>query len=66
MGEEVPTQNKTKPLLRCKRGREDPTNNALLINFLLSSDAEILLISADWACKSAPNVQKRVSNVCLF
>ncbi len=39
-----------------------PTNNALLINFLLSSDAEILLIITDWACKSAPNVQKRVCN----
>ncbi len=28
-----------------------PTNNALLINFRLSSDAEILLISTDWAYK---------------
>ncbi len=43
-----------------------PTNSALVINFLLSSDAEISLISTDWACKSAPNVQKRVSNVCVF
>ncbi len=28
-------------------GRRDPTSNTLLINFLLSSDAEILLISTD-------------------
>ncbi len=35
-----------------------PTNNALLINFGLSSDAEILLVSTDWAYKSAPNVQE--------
>ncbi len=34
-----------------------PTNNALLINFRLSSDAEILLIiSTDSAYKSVPNV----------
>ncbi len=32
-----------------------PTNNALLINFQLSSDAKILLLSTDWAYKSAPN-----------
>ena len=37
-----------------------PTNNALLINFRLSSDAEILLISTDRAYKSAPNMQKCV------
>ncbi len=31
-----------------ERGRErDPTNNALLINFLSISDAEILLLSTD-------------------
>ena len=35
-----------------------PTNNALLINFRLSSDAGILLLSTDRACKLAPNVQK--------
>ncbi len=28
-----------------KKGNADPTNNALLINFLLSSDADLLLIS---------------------
>ncbi len=42
---------------------DSPTNNRPLINFLLSSDAEILLTSTDWACKSAPNVQKRACNV---
>ena len=35
-----------------------PTNNALLINFWLSSDAKFLLISQDSACESAPNMQK--------
>ncbi len=39
-----------------------PTNNALLVNFFLSSDADVSLISTDWACKSAPNVQKRACN----
>ena len=44
-----------------------PTNNALLKkNFRPSSDAEILLMSTDWACKSAPNVQKCVRDVCAF
>ncbi len=43
-----------------------PTNNALLINFLLSSDAEILLIITDWAYKSVPNVQKRVCNMYIY
>ena len=43
-----------------------PTNNALLINFLLRSDAEILLIRSDCAYKSAPNVQKLVCNVYIF
>ncbi len=38
-----------------------PTNNALL----LSSDAEIMSISTDWAYKSAQNVQKLVCNVCV-
>ena len=33
-----------------------PTNNALLISFWLSSDAEMLLTSTDWGYKSAPNV----------
>ena len=37
-----------------------PTNNTLLINFRLSSDAEILLMSTDWAYKSVANVQKHV------
>ncbi len=32
----------------------NPTNNGPLINFLLSSDAKILLLSTDWAYKSAP------------
>ena len=35
-----------------------PTNNALLINFRLRSDAEILLPSTDGACKSAPKRAK--------
>ena len=43
-----------------------PTNNALLINFRLSSDAEILLISTEWAHKSVPNAQKHVCNVYIF
>ncbi len=43
-----------------------PTNNALLIMFRLSSDAEILLKSTDWAYKSAPNVQKLVRYVYIF
>ncbi len=38
-----------------------PTNNALLIIFRLSSDAEILSISTDWAYESAPNMQ----NTCM-
>ncbi len=43
-----------------------PTNNALLTNFRLSSNAEILLISTGWAYKLAPNVQKRVCNVYII
>ncbi len=43
-----------------------PTNNALLISFRLSSDAEILLISEQWAYKSMRNVQNRVCNVYTF
>ncbi len=35
-----------------------PTNNALLINFRPSSDTEILLLSIDWARKSAPKCAK--------
>ncbi len=35
----------------CVRLQRDPTNNALLISFLLSSDAENLLASTDWARK---------------
>ena len=50
----------------CYTPSRHPTNNALLINFLLSSDAEILLISTDWAYESAQNVQKRVCNVYIF
>ena len=38
-----------------------PTNIATLINFRPSSDAEILLVSTDWA-----NVQKHVRNVYIF
>ncbi len=41
-----------------------PTNNALLINFPLSSDGEtFFLISTDRARKSAPNVQRCACNV---
>ena len=36
-----------------------PTNNALLTNFWLSSDAEIVLIRTNWACKLIPKMQKR-------
>ncbi len=36
------------------------------MNFGLSSDAEILLLSTDSAYESRPNVQKRVCNVCTF
>ena len=43
-----------------------PTDNSPLINFLRSSDAEIFLLSADWARKSAPDVQKRARNVYVF
>ncbi len=35
-----------------------PTNNALLINFRLISDAETLLLGTDRACKSAQSVRK--------
>ncbi len=40
-----------------------PTNSELLINCRLSSNAEILIVSTDWAYKSGPNVQKRVCKV---
>ena len=43
-----------------------PTNSGLLINFRLSSDAETLSTSANWACKSVPNVQGRTCNVYTF
>ena len=43
-----------------------PSNNALLINFRLSFDAEILLLSTDWAYNSVPNVQKCVCTVYVF
>ncbi len=46
-----------------ERRKEIPTNNALLTDFLLSSDAEILLQSADRACKSAPKRAKE-KNPC--
>ena len=46
--------------------RTYPTDNRLLINFRLSSSAEILLTSTDGACKSAPNGRKRVCNVYIF
>ncbi len=35
-----------------RKKKRCPTNNAPLIGFRLSSDAEILLISSDWACKN--------------
>ncbi len=44
----------------------NPTSNALLICFRLSSDAEILSMGIDRACKSAPNVQTRVRDVYVF
>ncbi len=44
-----------------------PTNNAPLINLRLSSDAEILLISTDWAYKLGPKCKKnRVCKVYIF
>ncbi len=45
-----------------------PTNNALSINFRLSSAAKILLISAtDWAYNSVPDMQKTcMCNVYTF
>ncbi len=43
-----------------------PTNNALLMNFRLSCNAEILLISTDRAYKSAPNMQKCACNVYVY
>ncbi len=40
-----------------------PTDNALLVNFWLSSDAEMLLIITNWACKKhACNVYCTYSN----
>ena len=44
--------------MRSKDTHCSPTNNAPLINFFLSSDAKILLISTDWARKSAPKRAK--------
>ncbi len=41
-------------------------NNTPLINFWLSSDAEILLLSTGWAYKSPPNAQRRVCNAYMF
>ncbi len=49
-----------------RRGAACPTTNTILINLWLSSDAEILLLSTDWAYKSALNVQKLVCNVYAF
>ena len=44
--------------------RDDPTNNALLVSFLLSSDAEILLLSTDGASKiGAKRANTRVQRV---
>ncbi len=43
-----------------------PTINALLINFLLSSDAGIVLLIINRAYESAPNVQKRGCNAYIF
>ncbi len=44
-----------------------PTNNALLLNFLLSSDAEIFVSKHRLSIyKSAPSVQTRVRNVYVF
>ena len=39
-----------------------PADSRLLISFRLSSNAEILLVSTDWAYELAPNVQKHVCN----
>ncbi len=44
----------------------NPANNVPSINFRQSSDAEILLLSTDWAYKSARNMQKRACNVYVF
>ncbi len=49
----------------CKR-KESPTNNATLINFLLISDAENLLISTGLAYALAPNTQKLYAMCALF
>ncbi len=64
----VPKEKREEGLIRLRlsRIRTFPTNNAPLVNFLLSSDAEILLISINRACKLVPNVQKRVCNVYTF
>ena len=45
---------------------ECPTNNALSINFRLSSDAEILLISTDWACKIGAKRAKNMYALCTY
>ncbi len=58
-GEKKRGNIKTKVLNLQKKSSPEPsypTNNTLLINFRLSSDAEILLISTDWADKRAKNV----------
>ncbi len=60
------SKNREKISNPCVANQQNPTNNALLIYFLLSSDAEILLISTDWAYKSVPNMQKRVCNVYTY
>ncbi len=43
-----------------------PTNSALLINFLLSSDAEILSLSTDWALQSGGKTCKNVYTTCTY
>ena len=49
-----------------ERHQACPTNDALLISSRLSSNAEILWTSTDWAYRLAPNVCKRVCNVYIF
>ena len=49
-----------------RKNKNNATNNALLTNFLLSSDAEILSTITDGAYKSAPNMQKHVCNLHMF
>ncbi len=55
------TGNEGERVLYLQVGKAVPTNNALLINFRLSSDAEILLLSTDLAyipnrCQTCKNV----------